>query len=281
MTKSEGQSAEYAGEQAAREFRDAHGLGVQPLGDLAAIIEQSTGWDVAVLDVARDQHGLTMRDPARGVTFIGVARTRHPMRQRSTFAHELAHVIFGDWDSREELSDRSPAEVRADAFARHLLVPVEGLRTHLGQRETFTEADLSAVMQRFLVSPQIAAINLARAGYISAATKMEWLSFTTPTLAARYGWSEQYQSLQDGSDRPRPPRKLLARAIAGYSEGVVSAQTIATLRGIGAEQVEAELAAAGIAPGGGEDAAIAPAKLPEVSIDLSDLDSGECRDGTE
>jgi Zn-dependent peptidase ImmA (M78 family) len=70
---------------------------VQPLGDLVAVIEQATGIDVAVLDVGPDEHGLAMRDPARGTVFIGVARTRNPMRQRSTLAHELGHVLFGDW----------------------------------------------------------------------------------------------------------------------------------------------------------------------------------------
>lgn len=281
MTDAKGMSTEQAGEQAARDFRTRHGLGVQPLGDLAAIIEQSTGIDVAILNADRDQHGLTMRDPSRGVTFIGVARTRHPMRQRSTLAHELAHVIFDDWDASQDFSERSPAEVRADAFARHLLAPEEGLAAHLGARESLSEADLSAVVQWFLVSPPIAAINLERAGYINEATKQEWITFSTPTLAARYGWIDQYQSLQDDSDRPRPPRKLLARAISGYAEGVVSAQTIASLRGIGAGQVEAELAEAGVVPRSVDASSLDASDLPAVSIDLSDLDDEEREDRTE
>lgn len=278
MTGTEGMSTEQAGKRAAMDFRARHGLGVQPLGDLAAIIEQSTGIDVAVLDADRDQHGLAMRDPSRGAIFIGVARTRHPMRQRSTLAHELAHVIFDDWNAGQDLSERSPAEVRADSFARHLLIPEEGLATHLGQRESFSEADLSAVVQWFLVSPPIAAINLERAGYITESTKQEWRSLSTPTLAARYGWSDQYRSLEAESDRPRPPRKLLARAISGYAEGVVSAQTIASLRGIDAEQVEAELAQAGVVPRSAEVSSLDASDLPTVSIDLSDLDD-EGREG--
>ena len=281
MTSTEGLPAEQAGKQAAMGFRSRHGLGVQPLGDLAAIIEQSTGIDVAVLNADRNQHGLTMRDPSRGVTFIGVACTRHPMRQRSTLAQELAHVIFGDWDESQDFSERSPAEVRADSFARHLLVPEDGLTAHLGQRESFSEADLSAVVQWFLVSPQIAVINLERAGYINESTKQEWKSLSTPTLAARYGWSDQYRSLEEDSDRPRPPRKLLARAISGYAEGVVSAQTIASLRGIGADRVEAELAEAGVVPRNVGVPSLDASELPTVRIDLSDLDDEEREDRTE
>lgn len=105
-------NAEADGRTAAARFRREHRLGVQPLGDLVAIIEQATGIDVAILDAGPDEHGLTMRDPARDTVFIGVARTRNPMRQRSTLAHELGHVLFGDWADSDAgtWSDRSPAE---------------------------------------------------------------------------------------------------------------------------------------------------------------------------
>src|SRR5260370_41157379 len=90
-------TAETEGSASAARFRQEHHLGVQPLGDLVAVIEQATGIDVAVLDAGPDEHGLTMRDPVRGTIFIGVARTRNPMRQRSTLAHELGHGLFEDW----------------------------------------------------------------------------------------------------------------------------------------------------------------------------------------
>lgn len=89
-------NAEHEGRAAAARFREEHNLGVLPLGDLVALIEQATGIDVAVLDTGPDEHGLTMRDPVRNVVFIGVARSRTPMRQRSTLAHELGHVLFED-----------------------------------------------------------------------------------------------------------------------------------------------------------------------------------------
>ena len=81
MTGSEQQARVAAGE-----FRRMHRLGLQPLGDLVALIEQTTGYEVAVLDADYGEHGLTMRDPVRDATFIGVARSRTPMRQRSTLA---------------------------------------------------------------------------------------------------------------------------------------------------------------------------------------------------
>src|SRR6185436_12634005 len=132
------------GRAAAVEFRRYYHLGVQPLGDLVALIEQSAGIDVAVLDAGPDEHGLSLRDPERAVVIIGVARTRRPMRQRSTLAHELGHVIFNDWTSGGDPS----AEARADAFAQHLLLPLDGLREFLGEPATVTQATLSSVTQR-------------------------------------------------------------------------------------------------------------------------------------
>jgi Zn-dependent peptidase ImmA (M78 family) len=265
---------ETEGRAAAERFRQEHHLGVQPLGDLVEVIEQSTGIDVAVLDVGPDEHGLTMRDPGRDAVIIGVARTQNPMRQRSTLAHELCHVLFEDCADvgTTGLSNRTPPEIRADAFARHLLVPLEGLREFLQSQETVTQADLSAVVQRFLVSPAIAAIALEQAGYIDEAAKREWMPLEAPQLAARFGWSDQYQALQTASDQRRAPQRLLARAIRGYAEAVLPAQTIATLRGVPLEAAEAALREAAVVPAERPIPWADPAGLPDVQVDLSALD---------
>lgn len=267
-------SSELEGRTAAERFRDDHRLGDQPLGDLVALIEQAAGIDVAVLDCGPDEHGLTMRDPRSGTVFIGVARTRRPMRQRSTLAHELGHVLFGDWAAGDagKWSDRSPAEIRADNFARHLLLPLPGLRDFLGPARPVRQSTLSAVVQRFLVSPALAGIALEQAGYIDAATKQAWKAATAPQLAVRYGWSDHYHALQADADRRRAPQRLLARAIQGYAEGVLSAQAIANLRGITAQAAEAELREAGITPEEHEVTWADPAELPAIEVDLSALD---------
>jgi Zn-dependent peptidase ImmA (M78 family) len=267
-------NAEAEGRTAAARFRRDHRLGVQPLGDLVAVIEQATGIDVAVLDVGPDEHGLTMRDPQRNAMFIGVARTRSPMRQRSTLAHELGHVLFEDWadNAAGNWSDRTHEEIRADAFARHLLVPVDGVRELLRSCRQATQADLSAVVQRFLVSPAVAAIAVQQAGCIDAATKQDWMGLSAPQLAVRYGWSDQYHALQADSNQRRAPQRLLARAIRGYAEGVLSAQAIATVRGIAVEAAEAELRQAGVVPAQRQVRWADPAELPDVQVDLAALD---------
>ena len=232
---------------------------------------------MAVLDAGPDEHGLTMRDPARDAVFIGVARTRNPMRQRSTLAHELAHVLFEDWvdEGAGNWSARTQAETRADAFARHLIVPREGLKQFLDGRDPLSLATLSAIVQRFVVSPAMAAIALYQAGYIDSATKEEWKGWTTPLLATRFGWSDHYHVLQADADQRRAPQRLLARAISGYIEGVLPAQTIATLRGIALDEAEMELREAGVVPNEPIVAWADAGDLPYVDVDLSDLDDGD------
>lgn len=270
---------ESEGRDAASVFRTKHRLGVQPLGDLVALIEKTTGHDVSVLDaIDPDEHGLAMRDPVREVAYIGVARTRNPMRQRSTLAHELAHVLFADWKNGEDPGAQKRQEQRADAFARHLLVPSEGLKEFLGGLSPLSEAELSVVVQWFLVSPAIAAIALHDCGYIDASAKQKWMTLSTPRLATRFGWIDQYESLQQDSDRTRSPQRLLARAIAGYEEGVVTAQTVATLRGISVKATIEQLEAAGIIPVNPVIPWMTAADIPRVPVDLNDLE-GESPEG--
>lgn len=273
--------AESEGLRAAENFRRDHNLGDQPLGDLVALIEQTTGIDVAVLDVANaGEHGMAMRDPARGAVFIGIASTMNPMRQRSSLAHELAHVVFGDWVDHAEGSwdSRRPEEIRADVFARHLLVPKGGLQQFTKGIEP-TEAALSAVVQHFLASPSLVMIAMRQAGIISDAQKEKWAGLTTPKLAARFGWSDQYKALQAESSQRRAPQRLYARALAGYEANVVSLQALATLRGCGADVLAKELHDAGIVPRPVEPTWANAFSLPRLEVELSDLEEDyEARD---
>ncbi|UZF48344.1 ImmA/IrrE family metallo-endopeptidase [Rhodococcus rhodochrous] len=264
-------SAETEGREAAAEFRRSHHLGTQPLGDLVALIEQTTGNDVAVLDGGPDEHGLTVRDRERGAVFIAVARTPHPMRQRSTLAHELAHVLFEDWTEEPSTgTDRRPHhEIRADAFARHLLVPVQGVQEVVETRPA-SLGELSRVVQLFGISPAIAAIALHEAGYIDADTKSAWRAMTTAQVATRFGWTDHYQLLQAQSNTRRAPQKLLARAIEGYIENVVSAQTLATLRGVDVDEVIRGLSAEGVIPREQEPQWASVDDLPSITVDFSD-----------
>lgn len=262
-----------ASKKAAR-FRLEHGLGHAPVGDLISFLEEIPDIDVAIINAENGEHGITMHDPQHNLTVIAAATTTNPMRQRSSLAHELAHALFQDWNTpatERPSRETSPEETRANAFARHFLIP------ELGLKDLFTDVspvldleDLSRVVQRFQVSPSIAAIALHSAGLIDHRKKREWMGLTTPNLAIRFGWIGDYRVLQNRSQQPRPPQKLVARAIRGYELGAVTSQTVATLLGTTKQQVEAEFDAAGISP---RQATSTPAKAwPEVTLSASELD---------
>lgn len=257
--------------QAAQNFREENHLGLRPIGNLVTVIERTVGCDVAVIDASPDEHGLSMRDPVRERIFIGVARTKNPMRQRSSLAHELAHVLFQDWDAGLQ-QPGCQTESRADAFARHLLIPAKAVSLTLGETKEISLEQLSILVQQYLVSPAIAAIQLRDSGYIDTATAKSWMRITSRQLATRFGWIDHYEAIQEESNKVRAPQMLLARAIEGHIEGVVSAQTIATLRSKSLDSVLEDFEEADVFPLNNNPADLAASDLPEVEIDLSDLD---------
>ncbi|KNX38850.1 ImmA/IrrE family metallo-endopeptidase [Luteipulveratus halotolerans] len=279
------EEAEREGRAAARKFRTDNGLGVGPLGDLVALIEQTCGVDVTMLAIDdADEHGLTMVDPARGAAIVAVACSDRPMRWRSNLAHELGHLVLGDHDSGQpgRLTADPFVEQRARAFARHVLVPVDGIsRMRDNARGARTQsadhpglALLSDVVQHFQASPRIVTIQLRDLGLIDDALFAEWSSVDTPALAARFGWTDQYATLQHASRQHRAPQRLLTRAVAGYIAGLVSLETVASVRGVTPHDLALEFEAAGIAPAAAipqpeEDEFPDPAG---VDIDLSWLD---------
>lgn len=249
-------AAERAAKRAAEDYRQRHSLGIAPLGDLVSLIENTEQVDVAILEGNSDAHGLTVRDPIRGAVIVAATTTAHPVRQRSTLAHELGHILFSDYtsDDRREWGARSPDEVRADAFARHLLVPIEGLVKHLdehgGERKAALPLSLmSRLVQEFKASPQLVAIQLADAGRITEATKRSMAeSLSTPLLAAKFGWADQYKAWEQESQQRRAPQKLLARVTEAYLSGILPAAFVARLRQISEDELRAELDSSKITP---------------------------------
>ena len=89
---------EREGSSAAAAFRQDHHLGLQPLGDLIALIEQTTGIDVAVLDAGPDVaivsatpssiSAVKMFEPSRFSAALSLAGRRRLVCMKST--HQIA-----------------------------------------------------------------------------------------------------------------------------------------------------------------------------------------------
>ncbi len=244
-------SGEHEARAAAERYRIDHHLGSQPLGDLVALIDLIEKIDVAIIrSPASDTHGITICDPQTDTVMLIATATPNPVRLRSTIAHELAHHLFNDKTLEgNDWKDRPFEEVRADAFARHLLLPLAAIPEMLGPLGPSLptgESDVSGLVQRFALSPQMVAIQLCEAGYISAQQKNQWMTLTAPQLSTRYGWGNLYAMWQSDSQTVRPPQRLLARAIRGYADGLVSIGTIARLQDTDPDTAFTELTEAGV-----------------------------------
>ena len=234
-------------QQLADAFRADHGLDDGPIKDMHELVHVTKGIDVISMNVPETEHGLSMCDSATGRVVIAVATTPYPMRQRSSIAHELGHVVAGDLkrDLRLVPGKRSSAEIRADAFARHLLLPLNGVRHRIpGDAPGGVALSvLSDLVQEFEVSPSIAAIQLRMVGLIDAGTCAAWSSRSAANLATTFGWGSQYRSLISDSSAPRAPQALMARAVEGYQRGVLGITELAAWYGQDASELENELGA--------------------------------------
>lgn len=241
-------SNEELGRNAAKQFREEFGLGENPIPSVARLIEVTTGVGVAQVNAPGSPgHGMTMAKDDKYLIAVGC--TNHPMRLRSTLAHELGHLRLDTVDREVDHVDweaRTPPEIQADAFARHLLVPSPAVTAKTAGAPA-SLATLSDLVQTFGASPSMVAIQLRDGGHIDAKTSDSWRNYSSRSLATQFGWHTEYEALAAQSARPRAPQTLLARAIEGYRWGLLAPAAIARLEGNASQQAVVEaLAADGI-----------------------------------
>lgn len=226
-------SNEDIGRRAAERFRREHSLGTHPILNLAWLIEHNVGIGVAYVRSSAPAHGMTML--LGDMHLMAVGCTDDPMRLRFALAHELGHHQLDSADRMAaqgvDWASRNLEEIKADALARHLLVPVDGVVGMVGGG-TVTLATLSDIVQTYLASPAIVAIQMRDAGVIDADTCKQWSQITSGRLATQFGWGADYQSLVEHSSKPRAPQRLMMRAMEGYRQGSITTSTIAKLSGV-------------------------------------------------
>lgn len=94
---------------------------------------------------------------------------------------------------------------------------------------------LSDVVQRFQVSPRVAAFQLCDAGLISEEIKEEVKSYSAKRLASQFGWKANYDYAAKISELPRSSERLVADAYRAYDQGLIALPSVAF-----AEQVSIE-----------------------------------------
>ena len=116
------------GERVAHEERRRLRLGESPIHDIAELLNEQGVW-AAVADLPDSMSGLFIHNRSTGFAVL-VNAEHSPQRQRFSFAHEYAHVLFDREQSvRMTLQKNSSefAEMRANAFASAFLMPSGGV----------------------------------------------------------------------------------------------------------------------------------------------------------
>ncbi|PCC83285.1 toxin [Corynebacterium accolens] len=225
------------GKELAARFREENKLGTEPIDDINSLMKLVDA-DFIILELPQDLDALTLRDPASGDLTVGIGTSSNPFRQRLTVAHEIGHIVAGDVteDGAALLCDTThPSETRANTFARCVLCPVEALRD-LPQTSPAEEL-LSYVVQRFQVSPTVAAIQLCEAGVISEETKEELKSYSAKRLASQFGWKANYDYAAKISELPRSSERLVADAYKAYDKGLIALPSVAFAEQVSIEEV--------------------------------------------
>lgn len=225
-----------AGQVSAERVRDGMRLGEEPLADLVGLVEE-LGFPVAFRRLPDGVHGLNVRDGREGmVTRLIIISTQGPWTlQRYTLAHELCHALYDD-DGQVivdlvEIPDRLP-ELRAEAFARHLLLPARALERDVrrGRSEGLPWQALTAgLMVRWGMSKRAILRALEADQLASPEETAAVRARPVDQLMADAGLTERWRELSAGQSEPSGSPWLVSRALEAYRRGWVGAHVVADL----------------------------------------------------
>jgi len=227
-----GGSALTQGRAAAEATRDALGLGVGPIGDLPALLEERFGVHVIVQPIAGDVHGICVSDGEIGVVLIN-SNDRWG-RQRFTAAHELCHLLFDDL-KLYEVTEKRPiienSEKRAEAFAAHFLAPDIGVLQVVDGRRV-DDAVVAELMHYFGMSRDAMCWRLYNLGALSKGRAEEMRATGVRTIATAASLADEFaRRAEDSEHVTRPPARLTRRALAAHVDGIVGVGVVAAVLG--------------------------------------------------
>ena len=245
--------AKEAGKISAQRVRDGMRLGEEPVPDLVGLTEE-LGFPVAFRRLPDGMHGLNVQDAREGTVtrLIIVSTSSGPWtQQRYTLAHELCHALYDDAGQVivdcVEVPDILP-ELRAEAFARHLLLPERALRREVTQARRAGvpwPALTASLMVRWGMSREAVLRALEGDGLADAAAIADVRSRTVASLMAEAGLTGRWQELSEGESEPSGSPWLVSRALEAYRLGWVGSRVVADLLGQDIEETRRELAARG------------------------------------
>lgn len=220
------------GRELAKQAREVWNLGDDPLPDLFTVIEVRAGLPVLLEPLGAGLDGLLVRTDDIAVAVVDSSAFFG--RQRFTAAHELCHFLMDDGDllvvDEDIFAGRSPAEMRANAFAAHFLMPIDGISRYIRDRPV-DESVVAELQVVFGVSLESLLWHLLNNGEIDDQRRRRFKDIGAKTLAFRTGYGDEWRAAEERRDVRRPPRALFLDAISAYSEGRLGIEPLASLAG--------------------------------------------------
>lgn len=228
-----------------------HVGGRSPLPDILRLVEDD-GVNVAILQIPDGPDGLYLVE--RGVPFVLVNGTAHPVRQRFTLAHEYGHHLLGHGAKCDEaltLSPMEPKEQAANAFAAEFLLPIAAVTAWLADRGR-PEANLETLVElasAFGVSARMTLYRLDAAATIGSATRKKALEAALDAGEHRELFrctgSRVADTIQEAWRAPaRMPRRMRENLLKAYSLGLLSLEQVADRLLLDVPTLQAQLAEA-------------------------------------
>jgi len=227
----------------AAEARQRLGLGIRPVWDMVALLEEE---GVFVVEAPFESDNLfgafTYSEETGPCVLINTHCTRG--RQTTTAAHEYCHslkdreriraIVCGRHNEDEDL------ERYAYAFARHFLMPREGVLQvledlgSLGGR--IDEEDVVHLRWHFRVSYRVALLHLMRLGFVSRSEHERLKDVGSVWLLDRrlgYDPDEDRKEAPKQDEEPlRRPRPLVELAVKAYEGGRITLSRFAEVMGL-------------------------------------------------
>ena len=194
-------------EQAALELRQQWGLGIDPIPNLAGVLEDHFIHIIEV-DASETFDGISavVRDNDKNLLAVAIATRRGTPgdRHRLNMAHELGHLTL-------KLSEDIDAEKAAFRFGAAFLAPAEHLRQEVGDIRTFIESEeLQYLKWYYGMSIQAILFRLKDLGIISASHYKGWCMDIN-----KLGWKKR----EPIDIPPEKPKRFHQQVFRALSEG--------------------------------------------------------------
>lgn len=212
----------------ARALREFWGLGIEPIADMTELLEKN-GIRVIEVDEPSDRFDGCQLE-GLPVIVIGGRADRPVTRKRFTLAHELAHLILGEWFVA--LAEKA-LEKCMNAFASEFLFPAKALKAFFGFRRTsVTIEELRSAKLRFGISICAIVYAMHELGVIDDAAYRRFHTQTLPTWRTQKGGPVREPDDDRVSTLYREkPERFDRIVMRGVAEGMLSLSRAAGLLG--------------------------------------------------